>query len=50
MNLNVQLDLVEDQVEKELTDIVGYQAIVGSLMYPVLATWHNMSLAVTALC
>jgi len=50
MDANVMLDLAEDQGEKELKDIKGYQAIVGSLMYAALATRPEISLAVTALC
>jgi hypothetical protein len=50
MDPNVKLDLAEDQVEKELKDIKGYQAIVGSLMYTALATQPDISFAVAALC
>ena len=47
---NVKLDLAEDRGEKELKDIKGYQAIVGSLMYAALATRPDISFAVAALC
>ena len=50
MDLNVKLDLAEDREEKELNDIKGYQAILGSLMYAALATWPDISFAVDALC
>jgi len=50
MDPNVKLDLAEDWREKEQKDIKGYQAIVGSLMYAALATWHVISFAVAALC
>jgi len=46
----VTLDLAEDQGEKELKDIKGYQAIVGSLMYAALATRPDIPFAVAALC
>jgi hypothetical protein len=49
MNPNVKLDLAKDQGEKELKDIKGYQAIVGSLMYVALATWPDIPFAVAAL-
>jgi len=50
MDPNVKLDLAEDWGEKELKDIKGYQAIVGLLMYAALATQHNISFAVAAIC
>jgi len=50
MDSNVKRDLAKDRVEKELTDIKGYQAIVGSLMYTALATRPHISFAVAALC
>jgi hypothetical protein len=50
MDPNVKLDLAEDRGEKELKDFKGYQQIVGSLMYAALATRHDISLAVAALC
>ena len=50
MDPNVKLDLAEDRGEKELKDIEGYQAIVGSLMYAALATRPDISFAVAALC
>jgi len=50
MDPNVKLDLAEDWGEKELKDIKGYQAIVGSLMYAALVTRPNISFAVAALC
>jgi len=50
MDTNVKLDLAEDRREKELNDIKGYQAIVGSLMYAALATRTDISCTVTALC
>jgi len=50
MDPNVKLDLAEDRGEKELEDIKGYQAIVGSLMYAALATRPDISFAVAALC
>jgi len=51
MDLNVELDLAEDRGEKELEqeDITDYQAVVGSLMYAVLATPPDISFAVAAL-
>jgi hypothetical protein len=50
MDPNAKLDLAEDHGEKELKDIKGYQAIVGSLMYTALATRPDISFAVAALC
>jgi hypothetical protein len=50
MDSNVKLDLAEDQGEKELKDIKGYQAIIGSLIYAALATRPDISFAVAALC
>jgi len=50
MDPNVKLDLSEHRGEKELKDIKGYQAIVGSLMYAALATRSDISFAVAALC
>jgi hypothetical protein len=50
MDPNVKLDLVQDRGEKELKDIKGYQAIVGSLMCVALATGPDISFAVAALC
>jgi hypothetical protein len=50
MDPNVKLDLAEDRGEKELKDIKGYQAIVGTLMYAALATQPDISFAVAALC
>jgi hypothetical protein len=50
MDLNVKLVLAEDRGEKELKDIKGYRAIVGSLMYVALATWPDISFGVAALC
>jgi hypothetical protein len=49
MDPNVKLDLEEDRGEKELQDIKGYRAIVGSLMYTSLATQPDISFAVAAL-
>jgi hypothetical protein len=43
---NVKLDLAADQGEKELKDITGYQAIVGSLMYAALVTRSDISFPV----
>jgi hypothetical protein len=42
MDPNVKLDLAENRRDKELKDIKGYQAIVGSLMYVALATWPDI--------
>jgi len=50
MDPDVKLDLAEDQGEKELNDIKGYQEIAGSLMYTALATCSDISFAVAALC
>ena len=50
MDPNVKLDLAENRGEKELKDIKGYQAIVGSLMDAALATRPDISFAVAALC
>jgi hypothetical protein len=50
MDPNVTLDVAKDRGEKELKDIKGYQAIVGSLMFAVLPTRPNISFAVAALC
>jgi hypothetical protein len=50
MDPNVTLDLAEDRGEKELEDIIDYQAVVGSLMYAALATRPDVSYAVAALC
>jgi len=50
MDANVKLDLAEDRGEKELKDIKGYQAIVGSLMYVALPTQPDISFTVAALC
>jgi len=50
MDPKAKLDLAEDRGEKELKDIKGYQAIVGSLMYAALATRPDISFAVAALC
>jgi len=51
MDPNVNLDLAEDRGEKELEqeDITDYQAVVGSLMYAVLATRPDILYAVAAL-
>jgi len=49
MDPNVRLDLAEDRGEKELEDIIDYQAVVGSLMYAALATRPDISYAVAAL-
>jgi len=49
MDPNVRLDLAEDWGEKELEDIIDYQAVVGSVMYAALATRPEISYAVTAL-
>jgi len=49
MDPNVKLHLAEDQGEKELKEIKGYQEIVGSLIYAALATRLNISFAVNAL-
>jgi hypothetical protein len=43
MDPNVMLDLAEDLGEKELNNIKDYQAIIGSVMYAVLATLPDMS-------
>jgi hypothetical protein len=50
VDLNVKLAMAEDRGEKELKDIKGYQAIVGSVMYPALATRPDISFAVPAHC
>jgi len=50
MDTHVNLDLSEERGEKELRDIKGYQPIVGSLMYAAIATRHDISFAVAALC
>jgi len=50
MDPDVKLDLAEDRGEKELKDINGYQAIVGSSMYVALATRPDISFAVAAFC
>jgi len=50
MDPNVKIDLAEDRGGKELKDIKGYQAIVGSLLYAALATRPYISVAVAALC
>jgi hypothetical protein len=51
MDPNVMLDLAEDQGKKELEqeDITDYQAVVGSVMYPAVATRPDISYAVAAL-
>jgi hypothetical protein len=51
MDPNVKLDLAKDQGEKEQEqeDITDYQAVVGSVMYPALATRPDNSYAVTIL-
>jgi hypothetical protein len=46
----VKLDLAVDQVEKELTDIKGYETFVGSLMYEAHATQTDIIFTVAALC
>jgi len=46
MDSNVRLDLAESRGEKELKDIIDYQAVVGSLMYAALATWPDILYAV----
>jgi hypothetical protein len=52
MEPNVNLDLADDRGEKELDkdSVKNYHAIVGSLMYAVLATRPDISYAVAALC
>jgi len=47
----VKLDLADDRGEKKLNkeSVKHYQAIVGSLMYPAVATWPDISYAVAAL-
>jgi len=50
MDPKMKLDLAEDRGEKELKDIKGYQAIVGSLMCAALATRPVIPFAVPALC
>jgi len=50
MDRNVKLDVAEDQGEKELKDIKGYLAIIGSLMYAALATRPDIPFAVAELC
>jgi len=50
MDPNVKIDLAKDQGEKELKDINGYQAFIGSSMYAALATQSDSSFAVAALC
>jgi hypothetical protein len=47
---NVKLDMAEDQGEKELKDIKGYQPIVGSLMYTALATRPDVWFPVAGHC
>ena len=42
MHTNARLDLAEDRGEKELEDIINYQAAVGLLMYAVHATRPDM--------
>jgi hypothetical protein len=49
MDPNVRLDLAEDRGEKELEDIIDYQAVGGSLMYAALATRPDITYAVAAL-
>jgi len=46
---NVELDLAENQGEKELEAITDYQAVLGSLMYAARATGIDISYAVAAL-
>ena len=50
MHPKVNLDLAEDQGEKELEDITDYQAVMGSLMYAALATRQDILYALAALC
>jgi hypothetical protein len=49
MDPNVKLDLAQDQGEKELKYIKGYQAIIELLQYAALATRPDISFAVAAL-
>jgi len=49
MDPNERLDLAEDRGEKELEDIIDYQAVVESLMYAALATRPDILYAVAAL-
>jgi len=49
MDPNVRMDLAEDRGEKELEDIIDYQAVVGSLMYAARATRPDISYAVADL-
>jgi len=46
MHPNVQLNLAKEWGHKELDDITDYQAVVGSLIYTVLATRPDISYAV----
>jgi len=49
MDHDVKLDFAEDRGEKELEDIMDYQAVVVSLMYAARATRRDISYAVAAL-
>jgi hypothetical protein len=46
---NIKLDLAEDQGEQELEDITDYRTVMGSLMYPALATRPDILYTVAAL-
>jgi len=49
MDPNIELDLAEDQREKELEDITDYHEVVGSLMSAALATRPAILYTVAAL-
>jgi hypothetical protein len=52
MDYIVKLGLADDQGENELDkeSVKHFQAIVGSLIYAVVATWPDISYEVAALC